>query len=154
MTGMMFRIAVVTAFLVAVPALAAGAPAHGKETVIFPEQAAVIPPGEIAGLQAQALDGSVQAAHRLADYYERIRMDFAAAIFWTRIRVENGDRDARYDLGAYMVVDNDPAVRRRGVYWLHAVEKDGPPALAADARSALQSMAEREKYIAGHPAKP
>ena len=148
----MLRFGLTAMLLVSAPVFGANGPAPGKEIVIFPEQASVIPPAEIPGLKTQALDGSVQAAHRLADYYERIRMDFKAAIYWTQIRVENGDRAARYDLGAYMVADDDPQLRRRGVYWLHQVEKDGPR--AADARSALQSMVEREDYTAKHPAKP
>jgi hypothetical protein len=75
-----------------------------------------------------------------------IKLDNKRRIFWTQIRVENGDRNARYDLGAYLAVDDDPLNRARARYWLVKVELDGPPEMADLAKHALRDLDDRERY--------
>ena len=116
------------------------------EHVIFPEQEAVLDPVAIPVLEREAMGGSVDAAHRLATYYEMIKLDNKRGIFWTQIRVENGDSNARYDLGAYLAVDEDPLNKSRARYWLKQVESDGNPELADLAKSALRDMDDRDRY--------
>lgn len=120
----------------------------GNEKVIFPEQAAVISESDIPKFQRDALEGSSDAAHRLATYYGMIKFDFKQQIYWTEIRFEDGDRDARYDLGAYLADDDNPLSRVRARYWLKQVQKDGPPKLVELAGYVLQGLDEREKRVA------
>jgi TPR repeat protein len=121
-------------------------PVEKAATVIFPEQAALIPAQEIPKLQKEALQGSSEAAHRLATYYETIKLQLDEAIYWNQIRVENGDTDARYDLGACLIAMSDPASRIRGRYWLMQLQSNGPPKLVKAAGSMLESLDEKEKY--------
>jgi TPR repeat protein len=116
------------------------------EHVIFPEQEAVLDPAAIPALEREAMGGSIDAAHRLATYYETIKLDNKRGIFWTQIRVENGDRNARYDLGAYLAVDEDPLNKSRARYWLKQVESDGNPELVDLVKSVLRDMDDRERY--------
>src|SRR4051794_35247331 len=116
------------------------------EHVIFPEQEAVLDPATIPTLEREAMGGSADAAHRLATYYEMIKLDNKRGIFWTQIRVENGDRNARYDLGAYLAVDDDPLNKSRARYWLKQVETDGSPDMVDLAKSALRDMDDRDRY--------
>ncbi|MBV8800866.1 MAG: hypothetical protein JOY77_12265 [Alphaproteobacteria bacterium] len=116
------------------------------EQVIFPEQGAVLDPASIPVLEREAMGGSIEAAHRLATYYGMIKLDNKRRIFWSQIRVENGDRDARYDLGAELAVDDDPLSIARARYWLKQVESDGPPELAKLSKSVFRDMDDRERY--------
>lgn len=125
--------------------VAAAEKSQPEETVIFPEQEAVLSPFEIPKLKNEALSGSADAAHRLATYYGMILLDNTQRVFWTRIRVENGDRNARYDLGAFLAVEPDADSQTRARYWLNAVIKDSPPALAEDAKSILTDMDEADE---------
>lgn len=129
--------------LVAISPVRAG-PAEPPD-VIFPEHGAVLDPASIPVLEREAMGGSAEAAHRLATYYSMIKLDNKQAIFWTQIRVENGDRNARYDLGARLAVDTDPLSRSRARYWLTQVESDGPPEIADLAKSVLRDMNDRER---------
>jgi|SRR5579885_483371 len=121
-----------------------------KSQVIFPEQSAVISPASLPELERQAMAGSSEAAHRLATYYAMIKLDNQKATFWTEIRVENGDQNARYDLGARLAVEDDQLSKIRARYWLNQVISDGPPELVDLAKSALQSLDDRERYRKTH----
>ncbi|HZS56669.1 MAG TPA: hypothetical protein VFA65_19845, partial [Bryobacteraceae bacterium] len=121
-----------------------------KSQIIFPEQGAVIGPASLPELERQAMAGSREAAHRLATYYAMIKLDNPKATFWTEIRVENGDKNARYDLGARLAVEDDQLSKIRARYWLNQVISDGPPELVDLAKSALQSLDDRERYRKTH----
>ena len=139
----MIMIGVLTTFTIVGPSRSTTP--SSDEVVIFPEQGAVLSQSQIAELGKEAMNGSPEAAHRLAAYYALIKLDNKTTIFWTQIRVEDGDRDARYDLGAYLAVDKDPLSRLRARYWLKQVEHDGPPDLARNAQFALKSLDDQEK---------
>ena len=124
------------------PSCAAEQEAH----ITFPEQKAVIDPAQIPILEREALQGSSDAAHKLATYSSVIRLDSKAAIYWSEIRVENGDRNARYDLGTMLSSDDNPLSHLRARFWLKQVEMDAPPELRDLAKYALKSLDDREEY--------
>jgi TPR repeat protein len=115
------------------------------EQTIFPEQAAVIAGADIPILEKAAVMGSAEAAHKLATYYAMIRFDFRKAEYWTEIRVENGDRNARYDLGIYLSDDDDLLSHDRARFWLNQVVADGPPDLSKLAKDTLEGIDERDR---------
>lgn len=118
----------------------------GEHNVLFPEQAAVLSEKQISVLKPEAMNGSVEAAHRLATYYAMIKLDDQSAVYWEQIRVEDGDRNARYDLGARLAAEPDPLSHIRARFWLTQVEKDGPAELSDMARHALTSLSDKEQY--------
>jgi TPR repeat protein len=132
----------------AIACAAANGDPSQKEIVIFPEQGAVLAPSDIPKLEKEALLGSAVAAHKLATYFGVILLNNKQAIYWTQIRMENGDRDARYDLGAFLSSEHDKASRIRARYWLEAVSKDGSPDLADLARHVLVDLDNAEARTA------
>jgi hypothetical protein len=139
------RASLIAAVVVQVCCSSALAQPSAKEGVIFPEQRAVLSTDEIARFKEQAMAGSAEAAHRLATHFALIRLDFRSEIYWQQVRVENGDRDARYDLGFALANDSDPLNRIRGRYWLEQVIRDGPPRLVELARDALDDLNDQNK---------
>jgi|ERR1700733_3185228 hypothetical protein len=125
--------------------------AQSKEDhVIFPEQAAVLSDSEVTTLRMEAMKGDAESAHRLATYYAMIKLDVKKAIYWQQIRVENGDRDARFDLGAALAADTDRLNRIRARYWFKQIESDSTPRLIDMAKYALESLNDKEKYEEEH----
>jgi|ERR1700733_2535806 len=132
-------------FLLAVTFVSPAVSQPSDEKVIFPEQAAVLTPREILQCEKDAMAGNADSAHKLATYFAMIKLDNKMAIYWQEIRLEDGDRDARYDLGAALSVDSDPLNRLRARYWLEQTVRDGPPKLADLAKFALESLDDREE---------
>ena len=74
--------------------------------------------GQIATLEGQALDGSIDAATKLAKYYSMVTLQYDEAKFWYQIGAENGSAEAMYGFWSMAYAGNDSNERRRGLFWL------------------------------------
>jgi TPR repeat protein len=74
--------------------------------------------GQIAALEEQALDGSGDAAMKLAEYYFMVTLQYDEAKHWYQIGAENGNAEAMYGFWFMANAGNDPSERRRGYFWL------------------------------------
>lgn len=83
---------------------------------------------QIAALEGQALDGSGDAAAKLAKYYSMVALQYDEAIFWYQIGAENGSIEAMYGFWSMGHAGNDPKERRRGLFWLRKAASLGDKA--------------------------
>jgi TPR repeat protein len=97
----------------------------------------IIPHADLDGLKRMALQGSADAALRLANYHQMILLDPDQAEYWLGIAAENGSIVGMYNLAHALRRSNDASKHARARYWLDRVVKEGPPDLAARARHEL-----------------
>ena len=96
-----------------------------------------IPASEIAHLELEALRGSRDAAFRLYQHHEFVKLDYKAALYWVSIAAENGHPIGQYAFG-FMLSDHARAEvlgrgtaeervrdRERAVFWLKRSAENG-----------------------------
>jgi hypothetical protein len=107
---------------VAVTLLAFGSPAtHAQKTissVVMGNADLVLTKDEVSRYHGEALDGSAEAATKLANYYGFVVLNFEKELYWLQIAAENGDIKAMYSYWVIASQDEDADVRRRGTFWL------------------------------------
>lgn len=96
-----------------------------------------------ATLGREAIQGSPDAARKLASYHSIVRGDRAAMVKWYTIGAENGDAGCAYGLFGLLRNSEDEEERGRALFWLHK---------AADA--GLQYAKDELKAIDKHPKRP
>lgn len=110
-----------------------------------------IPETEIPAVKKQAMEGSSEAAARLARFYGA-KEDLKAQIFWLTIAVENGDLEQELHLARALRRDHtDPLSAIRARYWYGVIINHGSPELSALAKGELFAW---EKYRKEHPYVP
>ncbi len=83
----------------------------------------------IRRLSDLALDGSGEAARKLAIHYQVAAYDPEKALYWAIIAAENRDVVGQYTAGFLLKDDPDPRQRRRAIFWLKkAAEQGSEPA--------------------------
>jgi TPR repeat protein len=95
-----------------------------------------IPQNELPEQEDEALNGSSEAALRLSQFYDMVKMDSKKGTYWAQIQAENGSADGQYNYGFHLYNDPDPNSRLRARYWLGLAAKNGQPL----ATSLLQEM--------------
>lgn len=78
-----------------------------------------------ATLGREAIQGSADAARRLASYHSIVRGDRAAMIKWYTIGAENGDAGCAYGLFGLLRNSEDEEERMRALFWLHKAADAG-----------------------------
>lgn len=111
--------------------------------------AQMIPSGEYASVEQQALEGSPDAAHRLAVQYEAL-MQYTETIFWGTIAAENGSQVGAYNVGFRLAHSPDAKQRLRGRYWLKKVAATGGDT-GRLATSFLRELDEQERTGKKYP---
>ena len=96
-----------------------------------------------ATLGREAIQGSPDAARKLASYHSIVRGDRAAMIKWYTIGAENGDAGCAYGLFGLLRNSEDEEERTRALFWLHK---------AADA--GLQYAKDELKAVETQPKRP
>ena len=81
-------------------------------------QSLVLSDVEIKALEPQALRGSAEAAQRLCDFYDFVRMDRMERMFWAQIAAENGGHINEYNYGFMLHEDTNPRNQMRARFWL------------------------------------
>lgn len=75
-------------------------------------------PAQIQENEIQALDGSQDAANKLANYYQGWANDVPKAMEWYQIAAENGSAEAMWNYYEVSTVASFPDWVRRGRFWL------------------------------------
>ena len=88
-------------------------------------QSLVLTDAEIKALEPQALKGSAEAAKRLCDFYDFVRMDRVKSMFWAQIAAENGGRINEYNYGFMLHEDSNPNNQQRARFWLERAARAG-----------------------------
>lgn len=76
---------------------------------------------QIKANEIQALDGSQEAANKLANYYVGVVFDVRKGMEWNRVGAENGSPDAMtnyYTIALETAQAGDAEWLRRGKFWL------------------------------------
>ena len=118
-------------------------PVKPGAAVLSPISGTMVPEDEYAEVERNALEGSAEAAVRLAVQYE-LTAQFEKAIFWGSIAAENGSQVGAYNLGFRLAQSPDKKQQLRAQFWLTKAVKGGGETgkLAA---SFLKELAEREQ---------
>ncbi|WP_369928809.1 hypothetical protein [Xanthomonas sp. NCPPB 2632] len=95
-----------------------------------------------ATLVREAIQGSPDAARKLASYHSIVRGDRAALIKWYTIGAENGDAGCAYGLFGLLRNSEDEEERTRALFWLHKAADAGLQ-YAKDELEASESQSER-----------
>jgi len=75
-------------------------------------------PEQIKEDEIKALDGSPEAANKLANYYNAWANDSDKAMEWFQIAAENGSTEAMWNFCSVSEALGDAALARRGRFWL------------------------------------
>jgi len=102
-------------------------------------------PSELVKLERDAVDGSPEAALSLGRSYALNNGPSDEALHWLSIAVENGSKDAMYDLGVYLALRSDPLYKERAKYWLKRVIREGSPDDQANAKTHLEYIDEGKR---------
>jgi TPR repeat protein len=102
----------------------------------------VIPAEEVARTQEEALQGSPDAAFRLAAHFGSLENE-SQQIHWLQIAVENGNLPARFFLAETLSRQDDALNRIRARFWYKKIIADGPSDQSA---KAMEELAAWEKY--------
>jgi TPR repeat protein len=95
--------------------------------------------GDLPALREEALQGRPDAAHRLALYYNFIRLDLEESYFWTTVAAENGDARSQNTLGDMLIDESfaplrgkfykeystEESRRIRAIYWFKKAAENG-----------------------------
>jgi hypothetical protein len=87
-------------------------------SVVMGNADAILTKVEVAKYSGEALDGSAAAAEKLANFYGFIILDFEKELYWLQIGAEDGDVNAMHSYWVIARLNEDPDVRRRGLFWL------------------------------------
>lgn len=104
---------------------------------------------EVARLEDQALQGSADAALKLARNSSSLGNQ-ADRVHWLMIGVENGDAAMRFDLARALSQGGDDSSKIRARYWYERIIADGPPDQSALAKRELESWDWYEKKYQTH----
>lgn len=80
---------------------------------------------DVARLSEAGADGDPTAAHRLFVHYALQASDTAKADWWEQVAAENGSVVSQYGLWIKFGRARDPAVARRGRFWLRKAAASG-----------------------------
>lgn len=103
----------------------------------------IISEADLDGLKGAALQGSADAALRLANYCQMILLDPVQAEYWLGIAAENGSIDGMYNLAHTLRRSNDASKHVRAHYWFERVAKEGPQDIAGRAERQLKELGPR-----------
>ena len=115
-------------------------PAEGQP--VMANQSWELAPAEILRLKEEALNGSGEAADRLANFYAGIALNMAEFRYWLTIGAEDGTPLEMYNLAQYLRDKGEPACTIRARWWYDRVVKSGQQPLAGDAERHLKDMAQ------------
>jgi TPR repeat protein len=85
----------------------------------------VIPENELPAVREQALRGSGEAAKKLSSYYDFVKMDYAAGLYWATIGAENGDAVEMYNVGVSLAHEQGRENDIRSRFWLERAKAAG-----------------------------
>jgi hypothetical protein len=100
----------------------------------------IIPYADLDDLKHAAVQGSPDAALRLANYYQMILVDPVQAEYWFGIAAENGSIVGMYNLAHALRRSNDTTKHARARYWFGRVAKEGPREIAERAERQLKEL--------------
>jgi len=81
---------------------------------------------EEAELLAKAKNGDNDAAYRLYEYYNFVRLDFEQSFFWIEKAAERGNAKAQYNLGVILLDRERPQYNpERARYWFSKAAEQG-----------------------------
>jgi hypothetical protein len=101
------------------PATEASAPSADQQPTNM-NQSLFIPDSEIPPLEKKALEGSGQAAEKLAEYYNFFPVRSPSddpTIYWYTVAAENGNCSATHWLGDLLSYSADPRDKIRARFW-------------------------------------
>lgn len=76
-------------------------------------------------LSSDALNGSGEAAMKIATHYLVAEGNHKEGLFWALIAAENGDVVGQYNAGFLLKDDPDPRNQKRALYWLRIAANRG-----------------------------
>lgn len=106
------------------------------ETPVVSISGAALDSQSIDQLSNDALNGSGEAARRIAAHYLVAQGNRKEGLYWALIAAENGDIVGQYNAGLLLKDDPDPRNRKRALYWLRLAAGRGNEA----AKSLLQEL--------------
>lgn len=95
---------------------------------------------EIHDLGAEALTGNGEAAYRLAQFYNFVRLNRTEALYWMAIAAENGLPVGIYGFGFMLRTSTSERDRIRARYWLEKARSIGVEPVSSLANSLLKEM--------------
>lgn len=101
-------------------------------------------PDQIKPTEIKALDGSPEAANKLANHYQGWTNDVEKAMYWYQIAAENGSAEAMWNYYEISSVVPFPDWKRRGLFWLRKAAGMGD-------KHAVEELADLEKEGKAHP---
>jgi|HubBroStandDraft_1064217.scaffolds.fasta_scaffold31324_2 TPR repeat protein len=101
----------------------------------------VILESDLPAVREQALRGSGEAAKKLSSYYEFVKMDHAAGLYWTTIGAENGDVIEMYNAGVFLTREEGHENTIRARFWFQRAKAAG----VAEAEEQLRKLDTKER---------
>jgi len=96
-------------------------------------------------LEKEAIAGSASAALKLGTSLTINEGNSDETIYWLQIAVENGSRQAIYNLATALLTREEPQKQARGRYWLEEIMRNGPVEDRASARFLLEDLDRKKK---------
>ncbi|MBT2119565.1 SEL1-like repeat protein [Dyella sp. LX-66] len=130
------KISLAIVMLIAILAGSAHAQQKTLEKAVMTNQEFALDASQIRLNEEKALDGTQEAANRLAHHYEFVAVDLDKALRWYEIAAENGSTEAMYNYWTMATQSNDPNDGRRGLFWLKKAASLGD----TQSKKALQDL--------------
>lgn len=117
----MMRIALALLFGLACVGMASASSgqAKGQDPLPLADVGLRLSPDQIKQNEIKALDGSPEAANKLANHYQGWTNDVEKAMYWYQIAAENGSTEAMWNYYSVSTSVTFPDWGRRGRFWLH-----------------------------------
>ena len=90
----------------------------GKRVLTDHDDSLKLTPAQVKENEIKALDGSPEAANKLANYYQGVKLDVPQAMQWYQVAAENGSAEAMWNYYIVSTAVTDPEWVRRGQFWL------------------------------------
>lgn len=113
------------------------------------ESVARLPAEDVPRLEEKALQGSADAALKLARNFLSLG-NTNDRIYWLMVGVEDGDSAMRFELATALTQSHEASDKIRARYWYKRIITDGPPDQSALAKQELEAWDEYEKKFQTH----
>lgn len=80
---------------------------------------------ELSKIKREAYNGAADAAFRLYQYYDFVRLDYKEGMYWLTVAAENGHPVAQYNLARRLLDDQDKLKKQRARFWLKKLAEKG-----------------------------
>ena len=112
------RLMLLLCFLCCTVSLPCFSQTSGKRVLTDHDDSLKLTPAQVKENEIKALDGSPEAANKLANYYQGWANDVPKAMEWYQVAAENGSTEAMWNYYEVSAVVTFPDWVRRGRFWL------------------------------------